>query len=62
VGCGIVSCYFEDLRNLWLHVDNRCGHVSLSLFGCRVQLRLVNLKGQKGVFSMVTHILGGLEG
>ena len=40
----------RPLRKLWLHVDNRFGHVFVPLFGCCVQLRLVNLRGQKRFF------------
>ena len=36
---------WRPLRNLWLHVDNKCGHVSLSLLLHRVQLGLGNLWG-----------------
>ena len=40
----------RPLRNLCLHVNSMCGHVSLSLFGHSVQLGLVNLGGQKRCF------------
>ena len=40
----------KPLRNLWLHVNTGCGHVSLSLFRHNVQLGLVNLRGWKRVF------------
>ena len=46
----------RPLRNLWLHSDNTCGHVSLSSFRHSMWLGLGNFKA-KTIFSHSSHVL-----
>ena len=39
------------------HIDKKCGHVSMSFLWHNVQLGLLNLRGPKMFFFVITHVL-----
>lgn len=56
-----MSCY-ANAFNAWVQVvDNKCGHISIMLFGQSVQSRFGCVTGLNFSLLMVTHVLGVTE-
>ena len=43
---------------VFVHVDNRCGHMSISCFGINIQFGFGYVNGENTLFLMVPHVLG----